>query len=1496
MQLLASLMLALLWPCDTPALAADAPADPALLGDWRFDEAGGDAALDGSPNMLEGEIRGARWARGRFGGALYFGGENAYVTLPGLDALDGSEELTVEAWVYWERGGRYPNIVTGGTWCPGGFLFFVQDDSCSFRMGKPSSTALQVGRDWAEVSAPLVRFTPNRWYHLAATFRRPDITTYVDGQPVGSAKWDYPVGFSGELQLGFWGNPATCHAGLMDNVKVYRRALSGEEVAACYADELAGREPPVAGQQAYELTPVQAPQPAVALESDLARVLLDKRGRVVGLIDKATGADYCADPYHPFATVKKGTATYRPSSCSLEGDRLTLEFGRLGAAAQVRVTGRGRYLVLEVLSVGDPEVEQLVIGSMAVTLADNVSGSVAWASDERFAAAVVPLNLQVEVALSGGKQPVFAPKAVRKYGLSGARIAIAGCPTGVMRDVLKDVVRNEGLPYSPLGGPFAFDAEENRGSYLFAAVSESNVEEWIRLAHLGGFAEVHLCPWWRGLGHYEPNPDLFPNGLEGLRQVVGKLHAAGLKVGMHTLTGCIQVDDPWVSPVPDKRLAKDRSFTLAADVGPDDTTISTVESPEGLQTFWGDMSTGNTVQIGHEIIAFRGLSTEAPYGFTECTRGQWKTLKAAHEKGATADHLIASYCAYMPDESTALVDELADCIANTFNTCGFDMIYLDGSEGMKTAHAVAVMKRAIFNRLRGRVLVESSSGSWGAWPFHSRVGAWDHPKWGFDRFTDQHCLSLERYSANEMLPGHMGWWVITGPAGDWAGMFPEDMEYSCAKCLGWDYSISLQGVAAGKTPPNARQDEYLAMLGRYERLRLARYFSDEVRQKLRVRGDHFRLHQAEDGSWQLVPTDYAAHRVTALQDDTATWTVDNRYAAQEAGLRIEALYACRPYESEQSVLVADFADPEVFTAGSAAAGVTQSLTTSTEQVAPGAAVSGCLVATNSTGTPEGAWAKTGIVFDPPLDIGKCGALGVWVYGDGKGELLNFQLNNDRENYTAWDEHYVDVDFTGWRYFELLLRERDAQRHQDYIWPYGGACTVGRHPIVRNRVGALNIYTNNLPPDEQVCCFISPVRAVPVFKTTLANPVITIGRERIAFPVTLHSGQYVEYESADDCRLHDERGAVIRRFSPQGGPLAIPAGPSTVSLTAGGAEGLRTRAKVTLITRGEPLTGRAPAETVNNAYLRTEHEAPRVLTGAGSWDVLCRPDAGPARLEACIAVERAGKLAAGYESPAALSVETFDDLARFADTPENRFAQYAYDGEDNRVPNKPGVNATLEVVTEPVKVGSRSVRYSATSTRGDNAGWCARGARFSPTVDLSGCTALGFWLHGDAGGESFKLQLRDTAGAWFDMVTPVGFRGWKYVEFDLGDAHGIRLDRVEYVIAFFNGIPGGATVTCHVDDIRGLRSDEVLCRPALAVRGQRVVLPVSLTPGERVVYRGAGECAVLARDGAVRQTVKPEGRLPALRPGRNRVRFAPGEGSAEEFQVTVSLTKVYPVQG
>jgi hypothetical protein len=1186
------------------AAAAEQP-DKALLGDWRFDEGGGDVARDSSGHGNDGEIRGATWVKGKFGTALHFGGRDAYVTIPGIASMDGSPELTAEAWVYWEKGGRYPNIITGGTWCPGGFLFFVGDNACSFRLGKPGK-APQVGQDWAETGASLVQFTSGQWYHLAATFKRPRVQTYLNGKAAGTAAWDYPIGFSGDLQIGTWGNPQTCHSGLIDEVKLYNRALTPEEVFADFQRTAAGRGPAGAGAPAYEKIPPKAAVPAVTLENDLTRLSLDARGRVIGLVDKATGKNRCAPAPADFATIKKNGVTFRPSACTNDGGRITFAFGKSGITAQVKVSVKQRYFVFELAAVSDSAVDEAVLGGLAVDLAKEMSASVAWASDGEFAAAVVPLNLQVEVGMSGGAYPAFSPTCVRRYGLPGAKIALAGCPTREVRKVLQEIVRAEGLPWSPLGGPFALDAEENRGSYLFATVSESNVDEWIELARRGGFAEVHLCPWWHRLGHYEPHPGLYPHGLAGLKQVTDKLHAAGLKVGMHTLTGGIQVDDPWVSPVPDKRLAKDAKFTLAAAVGADDKVIPTVERPEGLETFWSDMSTGNTLQIGDEIVAYTGLSQEPPdnsrqpacgdsaliparcgstalaaarppYGFTGCTRGQWGTKRSAHARGATVQHLVATYCTYIPDEDSTLVDELADCIAKAFNTCRCDMIYQDGSEGMRTAHAVAKMKRAIFTKLQGRVLVESSSGSWGAWPFHSRVGAWDHPVYGFNRFTDLHCAELQRYSASELLPGHMGWWVITGPSADHAGMFPEDMEYFCGKCLGWDWSMSLQGVAAGQTPPNARQNEYLTMLGRYERLRLDRYFSEDVKARLRTPKEQFRLAQDDKGHWQFKPTDYLPHKVTSLADGTNAWTVNNRYAAQLAKLRVEALYACQPYAAPEGVLVTDFAKPEDFSARAAATGVTLGLATSAEQVKAGT-VSASFTAKNATATRRGAWAKAGRVFTPPLDMSKCGALGVWIHGDGKGELLNFQLNNTREYYTVWDDHYVDVNFTGWRYYELLLRERDAQRHQDYVWPYGGACEVGRSPILRNRVGSLSIYYNDLPPNEQVRCFLGPVKALPVVKVKLSNPTVVIGGQRLVFPVTLESGQFIEYEGPADCRWHDERGAILQRIAPQGCEPKLASGDNPVSFTCDGPAGYSARAQVTVITQGPPLGGPAPGKT------------------------------------------------------------------------------------------------------------------------------------------------------------------------------------------------------------------------------------------------------------------------------------------------------------------------------
>ena len=83
--------------------------------------------------------------------------------------------------------------------------------------------ACLAGEAWAETSAPLLADLPmKQWVHLAAVFQRPRITTYVNGKKVGSATWDFPVGHSGDIQVGRWSG-STSHRGLIDEVRIYRR-------------------------------------------------------------------------------------------------------------------------------------------------------------------------------------------------------------------------------------------------------------------------------------------------------------------------------------------------------------------------------------------------------------------------------------------------------------------------------------------------------------------------------------------------------------------------------------------------------------------------------------------------------------------------------------------------------------------------------------------------------------------------------------------------------------------------------------------------------------------------------------------------------------------------------------------------------------------------------------------------------------------------------------------------------------------------------------------------------------------------------------------------------------------------------------------------------------------------------------------------------------------------------------------------------------------------
>jgi hypothetical protein len=923
-----------------------------------------------------------------------------------------------------------------------------------------------------------------------------------------------------------------------------------------------------------------APAGKIVLAGDSFELALDSQGKTLSVLAKGLAKDYLAAPgQQAVVTLKKGAASYLPTSCRYaEGKTagegtLVAEFAEVHATVTVKIRCAKRYMGLEVQSVGGAAVEEVSLMNLVLKTdaANEMSGV---AADGEFAFALRALSPQALVSV-GGKPARMSAVLSRRHGFAGAKVALAAGPLAEIRQVLKDLLEKEGATRSPLGGPWALDARPNRGSYVFADVSEKNVERWIALAKLAGIQEVHLCGWEQTLGHYAPRKDAFPHGLAGLKAAVDKIHAAGLKAGMHTLTGAILPSDPWATPVPDPRLAKEATFTLAAPIDAQATILRTAEKPGPLDTIWAYSSRGNVLRIGDELIQYDAIDNTPPFGFSRCHRGAFGTKATPHGNGAPVDYLFVRYGTFQPDPDSTLVDDLAAAIAGVFNTCGFDMIYQDGSEGMPDGwYGMAKMREAIFKRLRREALVEASAWGHYEWAFHSRFGAWDYPNWGLKRFVDAHCRANEDFGRMSLLPGQLGWWVITGPERDHPAETPDEFEYLCCKALAYDAPTSFEGVSVDGQPANARQNEYLAMLGRYERLRLAGRCPAALRQKLKTEQADFHLVEAADGSADFLPIDYLAHKVTGLADGSDTWTVVNRHAAQPLRLRIDALWSAEPYDGPGGRALADFAAGNQFAVQEAADGVKPAFAATASPSRSGKP-SGRYSAKSGRPTPQGAWCRASKTFDPPLDLNAFDALGVWIYGDGKGELLNLQLTNPTQFWPTFDEHYVKIDFRGWRYFELLDRERDADKFADYAWPYADISAVYRSPLIHDHVSALNLWFNGLRPGGEVSCCLGPIKALRTVKSRLVNPALAVGEKEIVFPVALESGCTLEFDSASACKVFDERGKLLQEVHVSGPTPLLAAGENRIRFRCQPAAGPSLRAKITVVSTGESI-GRVAA--------------------------------------------------------------------------------------------------------------------------------------------------------------------------------------------------------------------------------------------------------------------------------------------------------------------------------
>jgi hypothetical protein len=217
-----------------------------------------------------------------------------------------------------------------------------------------------------------------------------------------------------------------------------------------------------------------------------------------------------------------------------------------------------------------------------------------------------------------------------------------------------------------------------------------------------------------------------------------------------------------------------------------------------------------------------------------------------------------------------------------------------------------------------------------------------------------------------------------------------------------------------------------------------------------------------------------------------------------------------------------------------------------------------------------AWVRFERSFSPLLNLKERQGLGIEIEGDGSGALIAIRLESPRAiAYGALADRYINVDFTGRRFFSLV--ETESSRWSDYVWNDGkGAYNAYRETIDFSAVESVSVWLQNIPPGRETRCGLGPVRALPLRTGVVKNPRITLSGKTITFPVELASGSWIECNGPEDCAAYGSRGEPLGKVTPRGDWPALPAGVAPLQFSCDPGNASSPRARVTVFTRGSEL--------------------------------------------------------------------------------------------------------------------------------------------------------------------------------------------------------------------------------------------------------------------------------------------------------------------------------------
>lgn len=667
----------------------------------------------------------------------------------------------------------------------------------------------------------------------------------------------------------------------------------------------------------------------IDLSADGLRVRVGANGQLTSLFDPLTRREHLApgQPAPLLAIRARGTVE-APAAVAWDGAAgiATLRYAPSGVHVRVRLLRKPTHLVFQIVGVDQADAVDLVIwGPYPTSIRETVGEIIGVVRDAQSAIGLQVLNIKTmggyplndegsdpsrsrvaeardwgsvlqayamdrsrprTVAGWNGQFPGMPVEPIPGETVVGSAIALFGCPAASALERIGAIEVAEALPHPTVDGMWVKAWPDLGRSYLIAAFTEGTADELLAFTRQANLMSLYHPEPFASWGHYALDPKAFPNGIAGMRRIVEKARAMGIRIGAHTLTNFINTHDPYVTPRPDPRLARTGSSALAGDISATAREIPVV-SPEYFANEKANWL--HTVVIDGELVRYRAVSPAPPWMLLDCERGAFGTSAAPHAKGRSVGKLLDHpYKVFFP--TLAMQDEIAERLAGFFNDTGVSHMDFDGHEGCLAAgqgdYGLERFAKVFYDHLAGPVLNGTSTSE----PFYWHINTycnWGEPWYGgFRESMQEYRIQNQALFARNYVPHMLGWYKLT------ATTSLAEMEWMLARAAGYGAGFAMSTTLA-ELKANPDTGTLLDAIREWETARRAGAFSEAQRQHLKDSAREFHLEAAGNGAWALSPV-HASPRFSHVRAErqpgeptSVEWAVTNPDDAQPLQFRLE---------------------------------------------------------------------------------------------------------------------------------------------------------------------------------------------------------------------------------------------------------------------------------------------------------------------------------------------------------------------------------------------------------------------------------------------------------------------------------------------------------------------------------------------------------------------------------------------------------------------------------